>query len=339
MSFGAILLGVSVAFVVVGCGKETPKVVPTAKIFEEEVTEKPSDFVVYDPRVDILFVIDNSGSMSDAQEEVSRSTRLFATEIARATLLDYHIGVTSTDMWCGIGAGPLSCGKLVGTPNFVQKTTPDQVRKLARRMMLGTNGSASEQMFAPVKAALSPPLSSTTNKGFYRDGAFLAIIFITDAADQSAIGAKDLLNFLLAKKIDPEKVLAYGAIRKLKEADTCLKGVEPLDGKLESFLESVTNGGPSQGNIVSLCEKNFGRKLANFAKDIVQRTANSIRLKKIPDVKTIRVLYGSQEIPNEYGTGWTYEPKTNSIALGGEVPWDTTQKNPQLRIDFTAIEP
>ncbi|KYG61611.1 hypothetical protein AZI86_18070 [Bdellovibrio bacteriovorus] len=335
-----VLLSSAVFLTLLGCAKEVPKLEAEAIIKQEEVTEKPSDFVVYDPRVDILFVIDNSGSMDRAQKEVARNTRLFATEISRATLLDYHIGVVSTDMSARDDVG--SYGKLAGFPNFVDKNTTEAVRKLSSRMLLGTDGSATEMMFAPVRAALSEPNQSTYNKDFYRPGAFLAIIFITDAAEQSGISGKDFLSFLLTKKINPEKVLAYGAIRKFKEADSCLKGVEPLDEKLEQFLASVTNGAPVNGqdqpNVVSLCDKKFGRKLADFAKDIVQRTANSIRLKKTPDVTTIRVFYGNQEIPNTYGTGWTYETKSNSIILGGDIPWDTTQSNPQLRIDFKVIE-
>jgi hypothetical protein len=55
--------------------------------------------------VDLLFVVDNSGSMADEQDRLRRQFPLLMQELRtmRGGLPDLHIGVTSTDL----GAGPL----------------------------------------------------------------------------------------------------------------------------------------------------------------------------------------------------------------------------------------
>lgn len=326
-------LSVIIALGLLGCGSESSFMVPKSVLPKEEFSEKPKDFEAFNPKVDILFVIDNSGSMQPAQNNLSRNAALFADGISKASLLDYHIGVLTTDMEdCRD-----HCGRLVGFPAYLEKGNPDFVRILARKMQVGIEGSAYEKMFAPVIAALSPPLDGTFNRGFYRQDAFLAVIFITDAKDQSRHTAQDLFQFLKTKKVDPNRVLAYGVIRTLAEEKSC-NSSEDLDGKLEDFLGAVVNGGVNQKNILSLCTEDYGTKLAEFAKDIVKRTAGTVKLSRIPNEKTIRVFYGTQEIPNDPEKGWVYQPSTNSILLADGIEWVDQGLNVGLRIDFEVID-
>ncbi|MEK2644718.1 VWA domain-containing protein [Bdellovibrio sp. BCCA] len=328
-------LSLVLALSVVGCGIESSKnlLVPKSVIPKEEFSEKPKDFEAFNPKVDILFVIDSSGSMDSAQQNLSRNAFQFADAISKVSLLDYHIGVLTTDM----NDCRDNCGKLQGFPAFLQKSTPDFVGLLSRRMQVGTDGSASEEMFGPVVAALSSPLDTTTNAGFYRQDAFLAVIFITDAKDQSRYSPQELLQFLRSKKVDPNRVLAYGVIRTLAEEKSC-ESSEDLDSKLEDFLASVANGDRTQKNILSLCAPDYGMKLAEFAKDIVKRTAGSVKLTRVPNAKTIKVSYGTQVIPNDPVKGWVYQPSTNSILLSEGIEWVDQGPNVGLSIDFEVID-
>jgi hypothetical protein len=326
--------------IIAGCsGSTNPKLTPKETITKDEVSEKPADFTVFNPRVDIIIVIDNSGSMDSVQQALAANAQRFADEMSKVSILDYHIGVVTTDMYnCMFSGGGNKCGYLVGNPRYVEKTTPDLVRSLSQRMIVGTNGSATEEMFSPVQAALSAQLETGWNAGFYRQDAFLAVIFITDANEQSSLSPDDLIRVLNQKKGDPNKVLAYGVIRKLAEEKTC-DGSENLDEKLESFLSKVVNGDIRQSNVLSLCDPNYGSKLATFAKDIVKRSAGVVKLNRRPIETTIRVFYGSQEIPNDAKVGWVYVPSNNTIALSEGIEWDTTQgTGVGLKIDFEAAD-
>lgn len=339
MNFKTQALSLALACaVVLGCAKESAKLVPASVLPKEDFSEKPTDFTAFNPKVDILFVIDSSGSMSTAQNNLRRNAHLFASEIAKMSILDFHIGVTTTDMWgcrpLGIGS---NCGQLSGYPIFVDRNTPNMVAQLADRMIVGTNGSATEVMFTPTVAALSPPLETGVNAGFYRQDAFFAVIFITDADDQSTMQGRDLYNFLVTKKANADKVLGYGVFRTLAQKDIC-RAAEDVYGKLEGFLELVVNGGKSQPNILSFCAEDYGTKLAEFARDIVKRSAGKVKLSRVPNVKTIKVNYGTQEIPNDLMKGWVYEPSTNSILLAEGIDWDISQQGAGLVIDFEVID-
>ncbi len=309
--------------------------VPNSVFPKQEFSEKPQDFAVFNPKVDILFVIDNSGSMDTTQQNLSRNAYLFADAISKMSILDYHIGVVTTDM--DYSSCNSQCGRLQGYPAYVDKTTPNMVNVLSRKMIAGSMGSSTEEMFSPVEMALSAPLNTTANQGFYRPDAYLAIIFITDAKDQSTILPQEFIQFLNTKKGDSNKVLGYGVIRTLAESKSC-DSSEDLDDKLETFLASVSNGDKSQKNILSLCNSDYGTKLAEFAKDIVSRSAGIVKLNRIPDPKTIVVTYGTQVIPNNATTGWVYQPSTNSILLAEGIDWVIQGANVGLAINFEVID-
>ncbi|WP_374030515.1 hypothetical protein [Bdellovibrio bacteriovorus] len=87
-------LSLLMAFAMVtACGNESTKLVPKAKINKEEVSEKPADFAIFNPKVDILFVIDNSASMDNAQSNLSRNAAAFC----RRYFQGVHFGLPH---WC-----------------------------------------------------------------------------------------------------------------------------------------------------------------------------------------------------------------------------------------------
>ena len=161
--------------------------------------------------VDVLFVIDNSGSMQEEQNSLANNFFGFvnALEAAAGERPSLHLGVISTDF----GAGPFgiqSCsgsgddGVLQGAPNGAC-TPPDgsfiideidgadrvinypegQLSEtFACIARLGTDGCGFEQPLEATRRALDG--TRAQNDGFVRDGALLAIIYISDEDDCSA---------------------------------------------------------------------------------------------------------------------------------------------------------
>ncbi|MFS4460134.1 VWA domain-containing protein [Bdellovibrio sp. HCB2-146] len=323
----------AVLFILAGCDTNSAtKLVPKPVIPDVEYSEKPTDVAYFSPKVDILFVIDNSGSMSSVQKSLETNAYMFADALSKMPVLDYHVGVISTDM-----ERYTESGKLQGYPSYVERTTPNLVQSLSRRMVLGTGGSVTEVMFTPVMAALSPALEAGENAGFYRQDAYLAIIIITDANEQSRTSPKEFMDFLIRKKVDKRKILGYGVIRTVANAKVCTAG-EDVDSKLEEFLAMTANGNAKQDNILSLCSTDYGTKLAEFAQDIVERSAGSVKLGRIPKRETIRVKWGTQEIPNDYHMGWTYRDATNTIEFGHQIQWSQQPDGTQLSIVYDIID-
>ncbi len=157
--------------------------------------------------LDILFVVDTSSSMCSDQTRLKENISKFVDEFVLNQKIDFHIGVVAT--WDSIKYGrnrQFKNGDLrpvVGhesgqryisleTPNYVQ-ALKDTVPLPYERYSLddpgggdpNTTGPAYEEIFSPVKAALSEAHAAGVNKGFRRKGAHLALIMFTDTDDRS----------------------------------------------------------------------------------------------------------------------------------------------------------
>jgi hypothetical protein len=149
--------------------------------------------------VDILFVIDDSRSMTDEQEQLALwSHELFNVLGTSGELPDLHIAVTSSSVaipeleQCMTGAGGslLTGGAVLEGGRFIRDvasaagrdknysgTLTDTFAKMAR---VGDSGCGFEQPFKAARLAL------TGNQGFLRDDALLLVVFVTDEDDCSA---------------------------------------------------------------------------------------------------------------------------------------------------------
>ncbi len=131
------------------------------------------------PKVDLLWVIDDSGSMADEQGRLAESFQAFA-DRALEIGLDLHLAVTSADPTAGGERG-----RFVGSPAVLTSDTPNWSAEFVQRALLGTGGNSREAGLQTARMALSEPLLSAENAGFRRPGARLALVFLSDEDDQT----------------------------------------------------------------------------------------------------------------------------------------------------------
>lgn len=327
-------LSYSVAFVgalamgLVACSPETPKLVPRPEVKKERVRNVGTR-VSFNPRVDIMFVVDDSGSMSTHQQNLSKNIQLFTAGIQSNQILDYNIGVitTSMDSFGRTRGG----GQLVGTPTYVSRSTPGGMQTLARNLLVGTDGSGQEQFFGPLMAALTPPLITGGNAGFYRSDAYLVTVFITDTDDQTENLQADQVyaSLLNMKSGDKEKIITYGVF--IPSVDrNCDRSGEEEPRKLERWF--TLSGGKTLG----LCDPDYGQKLAAIGDDLAERVGKTMYLSRPPDPNTISVQYGTQVIPNDAAQGWVYDPVRNALVFGDQIEWVPQAPGSQVEVDFTS---
>lgn len=309
------------------------------------------------PKVDILFIIDDSGSMGSAQATVAQNIQQFTTAMEKNQFLDYQVGVISSSI------GPMyskRSGKLIGNPNIISRTTPNGISILPSNISsVGTSGDSLEKFFDPVLEAVDPALN--LNPGFIRSDAFFVLIVITDAEDQSVThsGFKVHNTLVNLKGYDSDKVLGYGVFAYPKFfADGCSTDGNGDTIRLFDFMSLFSNafntkigGGmippvtptnvPTDfynlTNVFSLCDALFGEKLADIGEDIRIRVSQKIPLPVRPVDGTIRLRYGNQDIDQKW---WKYDFGSNSIILDPEVELDQTVEGAQLFVvmdqaDFT----
>lgn len=155
-------------------------------------------------KMDIVFVVDDSGSMQEEQTNLATNFPMFADLLANYVTgdgqkIDFRVAVTTTgrdmDYTIDFGGTPLpqhedgdngafrdTCGL---AKRYLEPTDPNMNSTLACRANVGTGGPSFEMPLLMSKWALSERIMDGTNAGFLRDDALLAIVFLTDENDSS----------------------------------------------------------------------------------------------------------------------------------------------------------
>ncbi len=329
------LIAVSLLFLL-GCSEQSPKRIPT-KFVEKETTAEvaPISKDSFRPALDVLFVIDDSFSMDDHQQNLKANISKFADALVRIKYLDYHVGVISSSATVPYFGGAVSCcGMLEGAVRYVDRSTPDGIGILARNLVVGTEGDGTEKFFDPVYFALTEPNLSGYNAGFYRSYATLAVIFVTDTEDQSVqLNSTSFHQFLLSLKGNPEKILIAAANIGDANISTCLPNeTDEINGYngLDDFLKLTS------AITFSLCD-NFGEKFADLGEKIVAKS-QTMHLQHTPVPGTIKIKLDGIELPSDARLGWTYNANSNSIEFGTGIQWDSYPEGVFPQVEFEILQ-
>jgi|GEM_PF-1773319 len=199
--------------------------------------------------VDVLFVVDNSGSMQEEQLALGASFDRFIEGFLELDT-DFHIGVTNMDYQGTAGA-------LLGDPLYLTPETEDLVFAFRRNVNVGTTGSGTEKGLEAARQALGPAKTDGVNRGFLREGASLAIIFVSDEDDQSTADLDTYSQFFLDLKYgDTRRLLLSSIVGPSGGCPTAEDGaryrefVDMHDGISTSICDDDL-GMPAIGNVVS----------------------------------------------------------------------------------------
>ena len=356
---GMLCLG---CLAMISCGKSNPELVSKNEPYSQVVAKShlPSSYL---PKLDILFVVDNAQAMKMHQENVSRNIDKFVDVFkAGSDSLDFHIGVTSLfdrTKWvkgepgCDFDNGQLRTLKhLVPDPahpgksiiedipnrNFV--TRDDDIAPILKQTLkLGEQPFAKcgynyEEEFGPVVGAFGPAMMNGPNRGFYRQDAQLAVIFISDADDETReISSEQMAQFLLDLKGGARQLLTVVAVTTARDASdrSCPRDDDGPPIKLHDLVDQI------QGTYLSLCSPDFGGELAKIGRQIKQKALSRVViLKQMPDPMTIEVRYGGTVVqPGEHG--WTYDPEDHALTISGDVN-AKHEAGAEISIDYVRID-
>jgi hypothetical protein len=209
------------------------------------IIETKTDIItqIAKPEVDVLWVIDNSCSMEEEQTTLVNNFDLFISYFLDSQL-DWHIGVTSTDMRDSEVPGNNGILRSVGEIKFIDENTPDPIGTFREMASLGTSGSGTEAGIGAAYSTIAIHDDCEHNKDFYREDATLSIITISDEEDYTTDpGINEFISWLLNLKSDSEDV-TYSSIVCLDES--ILNGYKCAVGSyqqpsLGSRYISVTN--------------------------------------------------------------------------------------------------
>ena len=171
-------------------------------------------------KTDILFVVDNSGSMAANQERVATDLPVFVAELQKSggVTNSFRVGVTTTSVYSAYQnynsvayyyypqAGwlmdiPLLDGG-VSDQRYLDDTNPELVPRFSLAMTaVGISGSGQETPFEATRIALQDAVAPAevdggpANNGFLRDGARLMVVAVSDEDDCSETDRPPQVHF------------------------------------------------------------------------------------------------------------------------------------------------
>ncbi len=305
-------------------------------------------------KVDILWVIDNSGSMQSSQNQLISQFGTFIAAFATRNY-DFQMAVTTTDAYrSAITLNPLDSKFKDGldltshTGYFiVNPETPDYQNVFLVNIMQGIIGNGDERAFSSFREALN----NTMNVGLVRPDSFLAVIIVSDEDDFSHAGSF-FTNDYNSPSLD--SIATYtDFLDQITNSSATYKrysvsAMAIWDDACKDQLNSTFLGrkvGIRYGQLVDATAGQKGSLCGNFADDLqvisegIIQLATQFYLSRIPVPETIKVIINNKVIPQVADTahpqdGWMYDVANNSVKIyGSAIP----AQGSQLDITFDPV--
>ncbi len=339
-----LLIGLSLIGVLAGCNSVNSDLQAPKEKFNFITVKAEQSPTLADPKVNVLFVVDNSGSMKGYQDKLSQNMAYFSKKFFANARINYRIGVVpvydskylndQTVYKSGVrkmnALGELVALKGVAVNDkqnqvFITRETHNPAHVLQQTVAIGVQwGPEAEESFSPVLAVADDKINAEKNQGFYEKDAYLAVIFLSDADDVTpGLSGEEFYQRLVELKGgDRSKIIIAAALPNLNSTDDDCK----TDGRgpLQAFPALLAKSGALYAD---LCSGNFGADLAKFGQYLVQRVGSQqIQLPFTPDITTLVVTYGTAEsaeadrvVLSAGNNGYFFDADTNKVLISAEL--------------------
>ena len=233
--------------------------------------------------IDILFVVDNSGSMRPFQHNMATRIEGF---MAHVQGLNYHIAVTSTDPRPGAkwGDGQFRQFDSDRGPSVLRASEVTNLREaegqLGQAIQMGIDGSGDERGIYNTYRAIERRSSEVDQASFFREHAALSVVLISDE-DECSRGHRECrgqdpqksdphnLLKLVTKEFGDNKRFIYNSII-FPPGQACEGGAFP--GHSYLALSQMTGGA-----VGSVCADNYAQQLSSIGR-LSRLLVQSVRL-------------------------------------------------------------
>ncbi len=258
--------------------------------------------------VDILFVVDNSTSMTLEQQKLGERLDTFVNSLDG---LDWQIGITTTDVTSYTYGLKGSLISLEGASGYILNNnipSYEQVFKdtVVRKETIYCDNdcpSSNEQPLAATILAIEK--RDTDNAGFFRGNANLAVIMLSDEDEMSTGPAEATTPEQFITAIDThfgisKRVNVFGIIIEPGDTD-CYEAQDTLVsyGNHVSRLARLTGGLTG-----SICDNDYTKNLQNIGQRVKKELQNEVILTKDPAAGSLKITL----IP-EMNINWSLQGK------------------------------
>ena len=249
------------------------------------------------PLLDVLWVIDNSGSMNAIQYSVASNMTDFM-NVFLAASPDFHMGFITTDH------------PAFESGNYIDNTDTDPATRASSIVSgIGVGGSGMEKGIKFAKEATSSPIYAGPGSSFLRTDATLVVIFVSDEPDFSEGGWSSYTNhFANLKPADKLHMVSIvgddpGGCQWTNPQGTYSRSIQPGTG----YTNITSYFG---GDFYSICATDWGLQMQDLADTVSVKRTFSLS-EDDPIEETIEVYVNGQTVT---GT-WEYDENENSISF------------------------
>ncbi|MFT6630371.1 MAG: hypothetical protein ACJAS4_000307 [Bacteriovoracaceae bacterium] len=244
-------------------------------------------------KLDILWVIDDSGSMADEQQALGANFEAFIKEFVNKGI-DFQMAVTTTDTSRG------RAGKVY--KDSMERLTSDKLKEdknqfmedFANLVKVGTRGSGYEK---GIQA--SEVFSDRFSNSWMRKDAYFTIVYMSDEEDQSSKSVPDHLKQIQKWKDNNGLIKAFSIVDMVKTRKS-----GGISRGYERYNEITTLTG---GKVASI-KSDFHSTLLEMGEQIADLTEQFPLSKKPYDSANIEIY-----VDGVLDSAWSYDSSSNSV--------------------------
>jgi len=264
-------------------------------------------------RVDILFVIDNSGSMNVFQTHLANNINAFMSAFALLNA-DYQIAVITTDNYNFQG-------------QIVTNSSTDPVGELSAQVQTGTNGSGFERGVYMSYEALQAGRDAGPGSAFLREDSSLVIVYVSDERAGYSYNWMNYASYIETLKVDKNQIIAHSVVGDHPSGCSYNNG---------SYTRNVMSGigyhdivNHFGGSNYSICALDWGQQLQSMAFNSVPVLSYLLSSDGVIE-NTIEV-----KIEGQTTTAWWYNAENNEVNFNSA---DAPEDGEMIEITYASFD-
>ena len=264
----------------------------------KSVVENFTQAQAKDGKVDILWVIDDSGSMGDEQKALAYNFDVFIHEFLEKNI-DFKMAITTTD-GSSYKNGRSVCDFRVLDATAANTNESKFVKDFASCIKVGTRGSGREQGLQTSESFVSRYIEN-----WMRSDAYLVVVYVSDEEDQSSKSVQAYVDNFKGLKKTSGLIKLYSIVTEKKTSNRW----ETIGSR---YLAASEETGGSTAHI----KNDFYQVLREMGGKIVN-LIDSFALSNQPYEDKVEVKVNGSAI----SSGYTYDNQSRSIKfVEGKVP-------------------
>jgi len=264
-------------------------------------------------RVDILFVIDNSGSMNIFQTHLANNMNAFMNAFTSLNA-DYQIAVITTDNYNF--QGPM-----------VTNASTNPVSELSAQVLTGTNGSGFERGISMSYEALQSGRDAGPGSAFLREDSSLVIVYVSDERAGYSYNWMNYASYIETLKVDKNQIIAHSVVGDHPSGCSYNNG---------SYTRNVMSGigyhdivNHFGGSNYSICALDWGQQLQSMAFNSVPVLSYLLSSDGVIE-NTIEV-----KIEGQTTTAWWYNAENNEVNFNSA---DAPEDGEMIEITYASFD-